>query len=215
MERIKSILAKKAPMKWLFTGDSITQGSLHCGGFKNYTEIFSERIRDEMGRKLDLILNSAISGNTTVDILNDFDWRVKEFNPNVAFLMIGMNDCCIERNVSIRDFEKNLELLITKFCENDILPVLQTCPPLIYGVAPGREEGFDNYMSIVKKLANSYKLPFVDHIPSWLEYKEKSFLLMSDAIHPNQYGHIKIAHNIFKEFGIFCKDSNTCKLFYP
>ena len=63
MERIKEILKSDNGITWLFYGDSITQGVKHCGGSKNYSEIFSERVRYELGRKKDIVINSGISGN--------------------------------------------------------------------------------------------------------------------------------------------------------
>src|SRR6478609_7274434 len=44
----KAIADKEHPLKWVFTGDSITQGAKHTLGYRSYPEIFSERIRFEM-----------------------------------------------------------------------------------------------------------------------------------------------------------------------
>ena len=42
---------KKQPITWLFTGDSITHVAKHTGGYRSYPELFSERIRWELGVK--------------------------------------------------------------------------------------------------------------------------------------------------------------------
>ena len=44
METIRRLLSRDAPVKWLFTGDSITHGALHTIGWRDYTELFSERV---------------------------------------------------------------------------------------------------------------------------------------------------------------------------
>lgn len=72
-ELIAKYLKEKDPLIWVFTGDSITQGAKHTQGYRSYPEIFSERIRWELGRGRDIIINTGISGNTTQTILDDFD----------------------------------------------------------------------------------------------------------------------------------------------
>src|SRR5665647_1822505 len=57
LERIKELLRQKNPLKWLFTGDSITAGVEHTHGYRSYPEIFGERIRWEMGRPRDIVIN--------------------------------------------------------------------------------------------------------------------------------------------------------------
>lgn len=84
MKRIKAFLECSDPVKWLFYGDSITHGAVHTFGRRDYTEYFAERVRAEMGRRMDMILNTAISGNTTQDLLESFDWRVAHFRPDVV-----------------------------------------------------------------------------------------------------------------------------------
>src|SRR5688572_28086870 len=54
LDRIKELLGQKNPIKWLFTGDSITAGVLHTEGYRSYPEVFAERIRWEMARSRDI-----------------------------------------------------------------------------------------------------------------------------------------------------------------
>src|SRR5690606_24334953 len=68
---LKSYLESPEPLRWVFTGDSITQGAKHTHGMRAYPEIFAERIRWELGRVRDVVLNTAVSGNTTADLLAD------------------------------------------------------------------------------------------------------------------------------------------------
>ncbi|MBR9777574.1 MAG: SGNH/GDSL hydrolase family protein, partial [Cytophagales bacterium] len=87
-EKIALLLKGKTSLIWVFTGDSITHGAKHTHGYRSYPEIFSERIRWELGRVRDLVINTGISGNTSRNILDDFEWRVKQFKPNVGSIMI-------------------------------------------------------------------------------------------------------------------------------
>ena len=93
LEKLKTILKGEAPNIWLFTGDSITHGAKHTHGYRSYPEVFQERIRWEISRVRDIVINTGISGNTASNILSDFEWRVAQFKPNVVSVMIGYFDC--------------------------------------------------------------------------------------------------------------------------
>ena len=62
MQRIHKLLSSPKPLKWLFYGDSITHGAFHTFGARDYTELFSERIRGEMTRAQDIVIKTALSG---------------------------------------------------------------------------------------------------------------------------------------------------------
>ena len=74
MDRIKQKLKSKKPVKWLFYGDSITQGVVHTNGFRDYTQLFAERVRCDLGRRQDIVINTAVFGNTICDLLDEFEW---------------------------------------------------------------------------------------------------------------------------------------------
>src|SRR6185369_10691115 len=61
---IKRLLAGKAALTWVFTGDSITHGALHTLGWRSYPEHFAERVRWELKRMRDVVINTGISGDT-------------------------------------------------------------------------------------------------------------------------------------------------------
>lgn len=68
-----------------------------------------------------------MSGNTTQNLLEDFDWRLAQFRPQVVFLMIGMNDCSTTRIISSEKFRSNFQQLCSKTADlNGCLTVLQT-----------------------------------------------------------------------------------------
>lgn len=213
MDRVKSLMEQKRPLKWLFYGDSITHGVVHCFGSKNYCEHFAERVRGEMGRNNDLILNSAISGNNSASLLENFEWRVGEFKPDAAFLMIGMNDCNENSVVDLPQFKKNLNILADKFAELGTLLIVQTTCPIIPNTSPEREPYFSDYMDAVRDFAEERDLPLIDHEKYWQENPNLLFYRMSNAFHPNAKGHLVFAEKIFKDLDIWDPDSSTCKLF--
>lgn len=223
VKRIHSLLRSPRPVKWLFYGDSITHGAFHTLGWRDYTELFSERIRYELGRSDDVVIKTAYNGNTTRHLLESFQWRVKQFRPQVVFVMVGTNDCCLEPSgvrVPLDEFKSNLKKLIEIISALDgALPILQTTCPLLPGGAPEREPYLEKYMAAVRSMARETRVPLIDHRAYWMQKTKMSsgrlYFWMSDAIHPNEMGHRVFSELIFKKLKIHNSDSTTCRLFYP
>ena len=210
MERIKAILAGEERVRWLFYGDSITHGAKHTLGMRDFTEIFRERVVWEMQRGQDLVLNSAHSGFTCEALLHDFDWRAAAFKPTVALVMIGTND---SKKVTAEEFRGQLRELVDKFEAIHTLTVLQTPLPVLLNLDQSRAS-VPELAQVVRDVAAERSLPLIDHFKSWSDDPAK-FYLHADALHPNAQGHIKIAQDIFRAFGIYSESSWVCKLFAP
>lgn len=208
---LNSLISNEEPKIWLFYGDSITHGCKHLNGHRDYTELFEERVKGELSRRNDVVINTAISGNTTRDLLEGFEHRVSRFKPDVIFLMIGMNDCDKNKNLSLEEYEENLNKLINQMKALNTEVILQTTIPIIPGLAPEREFQFESYMEVVRGLARKYELPLIDHLNYWKGCN--CIFWMSNAYHPNEYGHRVLAHKIFKEMDIFDEESRTCRLY--
>ncbi len=187
MKSVLDLFDQKA-CKWLFYGDSITHGAKHTAGHRDYTQLFSEKVRYELDRRGDIVINTAFSGNTTRDLLGDFDWRVGQFSPTAVFVMIGMNDCdsC---KVPLDEFQENLSLLVRRIVEIGALPVMQTTNPIVTGQAPSREPHFPAYMNAVRETAEKNALPLIDHTTHWMAQSSFPTSWMADAFHPNAQGH--------------------------
>jgi len=80
------------PITWLMTGDSITRRVLHNLGYRSYTKHLHERVRGELSRFDDVVVNTGASGSTTSDLLVDLDRRVFRFHPNIVTVLLGTND---------------------------------------------------------------------------------------------------------------------------
>lgn len=214
--KIGSLLADENPVRWLFCGDSITHGVRHTWGCRDYTQHFAERVRSEMGRRRDFVINTAVSGDTTREVLADFEWRVAQFRPHVVFMMIGMNDCAQSRKMSVGEFASNLGEFCRRVQEDlGALAVLQTSPLILKGMAPDRECTFPAFMEAVRSVAKSRSAVLVDHEAHWRALSDKQFFLMSDAYHPGTYGHIAMAHKLLEVLGILDPESPTGRLFVP
>ncbi len=215
MDRLRKLLEREAPVKWLFYGDSITHGVRHTFGWRDYVELFSERVRAELGRSMDLVLNSAISGNTTRELLDGYSWRVEQFKPDVVFLMIGMNDCKDELEMTSDEFRGNLRRLFDQNVGIGALTVFQTTCPILPGLAPEREPTFPVFMQTIRDVAADTGAPLVDHVEHWRKNEESHHFWMSNAFHPNQYGHRAFGHLLFRQLGMYDTESICCRLLVP
>jgi len=215
MQRVRDLTTSPAPAKWLFYGDSITHGALHTYGHRDYVELFAERIRYEMGRGMDVIINTAISGHNTRSLLAGYDWRVAQFQPHVVFIMIGMNDCAEGNGITPEEFRENLVELVRRNTELDAVTVLQTTCPILPGVSPERSPYLDTFMDKIRNVADELDLPLIDHTKFWREHPDSHYYWMNNAFHPNEYGHLAFAHLIFRELDIFDVTQPCCRMFLP
>ena len=215
MDRVKQLLKSETPIKWIFYGDSITHGALHTFGLRDYVELFSERLRFELGRPMDIVITTAISGDNTRGLLDSFDWRVGQFRPDVVFIMIGMNDCSENNDIGLEEFEANLNHLVDRLQEIGALAVLQTTCPILPGQAPDREPHFAGYMDLIRQVAARRDLPLVDHTRFWQEHPDSHFYWMSNAFHPNGHGHRAFAAHLYHALGMHDPSSHSCRLHIP
>jgi lysophospholipase L1-like esterase len=208
--KIRSLMTNKSvPIIWVFTGDSITHGASHTHGERSYPEHFAERIRWELDRRRDVVINTGISGDTAQGILKDFEHRVARFKPEVVSLMIGMNDCA--RGPQMRDqFEANLRELVHRIRAAGAVPILHTTNPIDTNRETKRND-LPAYDEIIAKVAKAEHVVLVDHWSHWR--REPSWLQewLNDPIHPNARGHREFARLMFRALEIYDEKSPTCQ----
>ena len=212
LKRISELLKQKVPIKWVFAGDSITMGVKHTHGHQAFPNIFEERIRWELQRMRDIVINTGVSGNTTQNVLDDFEWRISQFKPSVVSLMLGTNDC---GGYKIEDFEKNMNLLLIKIKQINAIPILHTPSLVIPERSPGRKR-LPEFASAVREVAVKNNVILVDNWSHWENtlrdqpevnvYKN----WLNDPAHPNQTGHQEIARLMFRKLSIFDPLDSTC-----
>jgi len=176
-------------LRWLFNGDSITHGVRHTNGHRDYTQLFSERLRSDLGRPGDLVINSAASGNTTRDLLQTFPHRVEAVRPDVVFLMIGMNDAAPKKEISLQEFQHNLSQLGQLIENLGAIPVFQTPNPVLPTIAPTERESLPDYLEVMRRVATDHDWQLIDHWMFWQNFPDRWFHWLSDAFHPNEFGH--------------------------
>lgn len=212
---LRSILSSRKPATWVVTGDSITHGAAYTFGFRSYPEHFMERVRWELHRLTDTVINTGLSGDTTDGLLSELHGRVLRFRPDVTSIMMGMNDCA-DGGAGREDYRRNLLALVDAVEARASLLLLHTPNP-IRPDADAERTDLAHYAEIVREVAAERNVLLVDHYESWMAQEQKRAgalrgWLDGDGIHPNAAGHREFARLCFVRLGIFDPDSLTCKL---
>lgn len=156
-----------------------------------------------------------MSGATTRDIIRDFNICVNIYDPDIVFIMLGMNDSSNEI-VPLEEYRKNILELINKVREIGAIPIIQTSNIIKMDLS---RKSLKFYMDILREVVRENDVMIIDHYSHWGDLeKEISNIkneLLSDLIHPNEKGHLEMAKFIFKELDIFEEESYTCNLSYP
>ncbi|MEG2291668.1 MAG: GDSL-type esterase/lipase family protein, partial [Clostridium sp.] len=169
------------------------------------------------------IINTGNSSCTTKEVLNGFDTWVKIYDPKIVSLMIGMNDCATDTNVTIEQYESNLIEIIRKTREIGAVIILQTpnyTLPAPNGTSNGQKrDRLEEYLDVARKVATEEKVMMVDNHKYWLEREKTSHDVgnkwFNDWIHPNEVGHLELAKLMFEELGLNTEDSYTANMSYP
>ena len=218
LERIARHFAgpdQTAPWCWLFYGDSITHGAKHTYGWRSFPEIFAERVRGEIQHRQDIVINTGISGNTSVHLLQEYDWRCRHWHPQAVFLLIGINDIVQLDDIAL--FSDNLVQLVRQIRADGAIPILQTYPPIQkHPENPRywkRYQEMPAYNEAIRQIAKREDLILVDHDQHWREFASDPEALaakLGESIHPGAFGHLEMAKEIFKKFNIYDPKADSC-----
>lgn len=157
-------------------GDSLTSG---VGAKKN--QAYPKILQNISGFT---VINAGISGETTSQGLERFDYVIEKHQPQLIILLEGGND--ILRNVNQNEIKKNLAAMI-EIAEQKNIPLI------LIGVP--EKKLFSNSAKFYSELAKEYNLVFEkDLLADLLRTPE----LKSDPIHFNAKGYKKLAEEIYQ-----------------
>lgn len=217
MQAVRELLKGESPVKWVFTGDSITHGAKHTVGWRDYVELFCERLRWELGRSRDVVIKTGISGWTIERIADDLEWNVLQFQPGCVSIMVGMNDCP-QGPQGLDRFRETYLRTISRIREEAGAEVLLHTPN--WTLATGgdvRMQLLPAYAEAIRDIAREANAPLIDHFAEWLEADPTGAMhhWIGHGCHPNEYGHRAMAHALFRALGIWDDASWTCQLNVP
>jgi acyl-CoA thioesterase-1 len=125
-------------------------------------------------------VNAGVSGDTTADGLNRYDWSVEGTNADLLVVALGANDFLGE--LPAETPRRNLSAILAKAKEDNL-------PAVLLGVAiPGeaQDEREAAYAAIYPELAAEFGVPY---FPNMLgAVTGRPALLQQDGIHPTAEG---------------------------
>ena len=187
-----SIIAESK--KLLILGDSISAGY----GLKeseNWVQLLENSLR-KSGRELQVI-NSSISGDTTIGGLSRIESDLAEHKPNYVLVELGGNDAL--RGYPINKIKNNLlKIIDASFAAKANPIIMQIRIPPNYG--KNYVAAFEN---IYSEIAEEKNIPMLTFLLEKVAL-DKS-LMQLDGIHPNQKAQQIIANQVEKELSIILK----------
>lgn len=128
------------------------------------------------------VVNAGVSGDTTADGLNRYDWSVKGSNASLLVIALGGNDFLNDLPASIP--KENLAKILDK-AKADNIPAVLLGVAIPEGAQPNNPREAE-YAAIYPELAQTYGVPY---FPDMLgPIAGNSALVMSDGLHPTAEG---------------------------
>lgn len=220
-ESLARRLSSPEPITWLFSGDSITHGSVHLLEYRSYVQLFEERVRTELKRHFDVIINTAIGGWQLSQIIENEAHLIFRFKPTVFSLCIGMNDAAHLGIDQLDQWEKSFSDLLHRLKDAGTEHIILHTPPLVdrESQRPMAQKRLNvpHFSQVVRRLAETHGAILVDHEHFWTERAKTNervtLFAQSDTIHPNTYGHRAMLECLCRKLGIWDATSPLSRLF--
>ena len=178
-------------------GDSITAGYAVRRGFPTFWK--EMLVQKYPGVRIELI-NSGISGDTTMDGLARLDWAVLSYEPDLVTINFGINDCVY--GLGVEEFEANLVEMIRRIRSGPASEILLlSSQPL---ETPPYDRLVLGYYQAIERVAKEMDVGFVNVYGAWMERVRQgtplSSLIIPGLDHPNEAGYRIIAEELMKLF---------------
>ncbi|MFF5790189.1 SGNH/GDSL hydrolase family protein [Streptomyces sp. NPDC012693] len=189
------------PMTWVATGDSITQGVLHTHGGRSWVEHLHERVRWQLDRLTDIVVNTGVSGWGAVDVLAAHERLIGRFEPDVLSVSLGTNDC-LDGEDGLPAFHDAMRRIVAGVRPRTQV-VLHT-PALVGFSGRERRTALPAYCQAVREIAEDTGALLVDHETHWRKHHGTAdpIAWLDDAAHPNAVGHLHMAEHTLRTLGL-------------
>ena len=197
VSRTRSDLEAGADVTIVAYGDSITAGFAVRRGFPSFWKEMLDEKYPEAGLEM---INSGISGDTTLDGLSRLDWAALSYEPDLVTINFGINDCVL--GLGLEEFEMNLVEMVRRIRAgpgSEIL--LLSSQPL---ETPPYDRLVLDYYQAIERVAKEMEVGFVDVHGAWMRRIQLgtplSSLILSGLDHPNEAGYRIIAEELMRLF---------------
>ena len=146
------------------------------------------------------MINSGISGDTSMDGLARLDWAVLSYEPDLVTINFGINDCVL--GLDLEEFEMNFVEMVRRIRagpNSEIL--LLSSQPL---ETPPYDRLVLDYYQAVERVAKEMDVGFVDVYGAWMRRVRAGTplgsLILPGLDHPNEAGYRIIAEELMRLF---------------
>lgn len=209
---IQSLIQGTRDVTWVFTGDNVVQGAFYTQGSRSCVELFAERIRAELRRAGDVIINTGVAGDTATQLLRTLKRRALRFRPEVVGLSIGINDA--KRGTAGRDeFRREVREILDRIRTAGSIPLLILPHPVYLPAASNRAE-LPQYVEILREESSRDEVPCIDQWSDWQEHwpdPEETRLRLADGrTQLSAAAHQRLAELLFWTLDIYDPESAAC-----
>jgi len=196
-ERTRRDLQAGADVTIVAFGDSITAGFAVRRGFPSY---WKQMLAEKYPEASIEMINSGISGDTSMDGLARLDYSVLSYEPDLITINFGINDCVL--GLGLEEFEANFVEMVRRIRSgpgSEIL--LLSSEPL---ETPPYDRMVLDYYQAVQRVAKQMDVGFVNVFAAWMKVVNAgtplSGLILSGLDHPNEAGYRIIAEELMRLF---------------
>ena len=197
VSRTRSDLEAGGDVTIVAYGDSITAGFAVRRGFPSFWKEMLDEKYPEAGLEM---INSGISGDTTLDGLSRLDWAVLSYEPDLVTINFGINDCVL--GLGLEEFEMNLVEMVRRIRAGPGSEVLLLTSQLLE--TPPYDRLVLDYYQAIERVAREMDVGFVDVHGAWMRRVEQgtplSSLILPGLDHPNEAGYRIIAEELMRLF---------------
>lgn len=180
-------------IKYVSLGDSLTVGVGSNNIAQTYPYIFAENLSRFMSVSL---VNLAIRGATSSDVINSQLEKAIAENPNYVSLLIGVND--VYGFESNGEFEKNFDRITTVLIKNTQakiiilnIPYLGSDSLIVFPYNNIFNYRVLQFNKIISKISSEKNLILIDlYAPTKDIFSKKSNFYSSDNFHPSANGYL-------------------------
>lgn len=194
----------------VFAGDSTTDAD-RCAtadGLGNgYVKLVSDALYAFLPTENYRVVNTGVSGNTSLQLLERWERDVMSLTPDVVFCMIGVNDVwrhfdrCepLQKRISVQEYVENLSLICEKTKGVRVFCII---PP--YFMERNRTDEMrvmtEEYAAAAREVAKKYRADVLDVQPAFDEYMlgRSGQTISWDRVHPGWIGSQLIMREIFR-----------------
>lgn len=205
-ERIMELLEDVQPRTWVFTGDNL--GFQVEQARRGWIEHYSDFVREKVERKQDIILNSSFADSSIEHILNDVEWRILRFQPDVVLVMPSAEECA--RHGEDDEFRDRLQQLVERLHDEGCTVVLNT-PPCPADANHSTTKSMKTAASRVRAVATRTGAVLADHFSHWqatIQHDGSNANLHAESgKQPSARGHRELARRLLKSLNIQTRNS--------